>query len=490
MVETAGSGRPGRALVWSFANTALARLGTLAISVALARLLGPAEFGTYAVALVALMAVLSFNELGVSLAIVRWPDDPARIAPTVATISVAMSAVLTAMAIWAAPWFTGMMGDPAATLPVQLLSLCVLVNGLVATPAALMQRAFRQDQRLVADQVNTWVGALVSIALAAAGLGALALVVGRLAGAALSGLLFWHYSPLPYRFGLDRELARRLLAFGVPLAGASMVVFAVGFLDQLVVGRVLGPASLGAYVLAVNLAAWPVTLLSLPLRAVAPALFARMQHDPARMHRAYGQVQRPLAAVALPGCVAIAACAPQLVAVVYGEAWSAAGPVLRWLALFAALRIGFELCYDYLVVLGRTRAVLRVQLAGLVALVPAVWLGLREASLAGAGAALVAVAVGVTLPLYLVELRRAGLGPGPVLSAWAAPAVAAVPAAGVPLALTAAGSSDLAVLLVGGTFSAALAAALLRWRRGDLAVWRLQDGTDERTEPVPAADPR
>ena len=42
--------------------------------------------------MVALLAVLTFNELGVSLAIVRWPGDPRAIAPTVTTISIASSA--------------------------------------------------------------------------------------------------------------------------------------------------------------------------------------------------------------------------------------------------------------------------------------------------------------------------------------------------------------------------------------------------------------
>ena len=54
----------------------MGRFGTLAIGIALARLLGPEAFGTFAVATVALLAMLSFNELGVSLAIVRWADDP------------------------------------------------------------------------------------------------------------------------------------------------------------------------------------------------------------------------------------------------------------------------------------------------------------------------------------------------------------------------------------------------------------------------------
>ena len=79
-----------RARSRSASSTRIAtRLGTLGIGIALARVVGPEQFGTYAVALLALTAALSFNELGVSLAIVRWPGDPEKIAPTVSTISIA-----------------------------------------------------------------------------------------------------------------------------------------------------------------------------------------------------------------------------------------------------------------------------------------------------------------------------------------------------------------------------------------------------------------
>src|SRR6478609_6390229 len=90
-------GAASRALSWSFVNTAVSRFGTLAIGIVLARVLGPEAFGTFAVATVAMLGILSFNELGVSLAIVRWKDEPADIAPTVNTISVLSSLVLLAI---------------------------------------------------------------------------------------------------------------------------------------------------------------------------------------------------------------------------------------------------------------------------------------------------------------------------------------------------------------------------------------------------------
>src|SRR5829696_2884899 len=102
--------RAGRALGVNLVNTMASRLGTLAIGIALARILGPEEFGTFAVALLALMAVLSFNELGVSLAIVRWPSDPREIAPTVTTLCMLSSVIFFLLAVALAPTFCAAMG--------------------------------------------------------------------------------------------------------------------------------------------------------------------------------------------------------------------------------------------------------------------------------------------------------------------------------------------------------------------------------------------
>lgn len=196
----------------------MTRLGTIGIGIALARLLGPAEFGTYAVAFVALIAVLSFNELGVSLAIVRWPGDPKAIAATVTTISTGCSVILFAATYFAAPYFASAMGNPAATDVVRVMAACIVLNGLVATPAALLQRYFRQGQRMAVDQVNVWLGAGVSLALVIAGMGAMSLAVGRVAASVVSGILFVAFSPLPFRFGFSAKSAKELLLFGLPLA--------------------------------------------------------------------------------------------------------------------------------------------------------------------------------------------------------------------------------------------------------------------------------
>lgn len=470
-------GVAAKALSWSFVNTAVSRFGTLAIGIVLARLLGPEQFGTFAVATVALVAVLSFNELGVSLAIVRWTGDPKLIAPTVTTISVVSSVVLTVGAILAAPAFASAMGDPGATGVVQLMMLCILINGIVATPAALLQREFMQGKRMVIDQVNVWVGAVLSVSLALTGMGAMSLAIGRLAGAVLSGVLFLKFSPLPFRFGFDRDQARRLIRFGLPLAGSSIIVFAVGYADQLVAGSVLGATALGYYVLAFNLASWPVSMFSQPLRSVAPAAFARLQHDRNAMTGALRSVIGLLAAVTIPICLVLAGAAGPIINFVYGEVWAPAAPVLTWLAVLAAFRILFELAYDYLVVLGRTSMIFTVQLVWLVALVPALILGANHWGLPGLAAVQVVVAAVLILPLYLWEFHRSGLHIGAALRRLFLPAVGGIVTAGIAIALSRTLTNDLVTCLLSGLACIAVVGLLLMIDKREISTIRgLQRG--------------
>lgn len=470
--EKIASGRVSSALVWSFGNTAASRLGTVAIGVILARLLGAEEFGTYAVAYVALIAMLSFNELSVSLAIVRWESDPREIAPTVTTIACVMSIVIFAGMYVLAPAFAANMGDSSATGPVRALAVCVLINGLLATPAALLQRYFRQDQRTYADQVNVWLGAVVSVTLALGGLGVWGLVIGRLVGAAVSGVMIIAYSPLPLRFGFSRPHAIALLRFGLPLAGASIIVFAVSYVDQIVIGHTLGAVALGYYVLAFNLASWPVSMFSQPLRSVAPALFSRLQDTPPEMRRVLRMIIRPLMSVALPACVMLAVLSHDVVAVVYGDEWLPASDALRWLAVLAAFRILFELSYDYLVVLRRSKSLLLVQLIWFGLLIGAVIVGARRSGIEGVAVAQAVVAAVFILPLYLALLTRVGVSVADVLGRLVLPlSASALLGAGAWLAAQQI-DSHLGVLVAGGLMAVATVGALIHRTYGDLAVLR------------------
>jgi O-antigen/teichoic acid export membrane protein len=380
------------------------------IGIVLARWLGPRAFGMYAVALVALAAMTTFNELGVSLAIVRWEGDPGRIIPTISSISVFFSVIIYSGLFFAAPLFTEVMGAPAATGVVRVLSLAILIDGFTNVPVAVLQRDFQQGKRAIADQVNVWLGTGVTLVLAWMGNGAMSLAVGRLTGNLASMILLIILVPDSLKLGFDRALAPSLLRFGLPLAGANLLLFAVTTVDQVIVAHILGLVALGFYVLASNLSSWPINVFSTPVGNVTPALFSRLQQDSARMRQSFLSVAGLLAAAALPVCFLIGGSAEPLIGYVYGTRWQPAAQALIWLSVVAAARIFFELTYDYLSVLGKSRLLLTVQLVWIVALVPAIVAGASIAGIYGAAMAATAVACALVLPCYVFGLRSTGVG--------------------------------------------------------------------------------
>lgn len=461
------------ALVWSFASTAVSKFGTFAIGIVLARLLGPSEFGAYAVALVALTIVLSFNELGVSLAIVRWPTDPKEIAGTVTTISVGTSVLIYLGGFLGAPLFAAAMGAPGATGTIRLLLVSVVIDALTATPAALLQRDFRSDKRALADQLNTWVGAGISVAMAALGFGAISLAVGRVAGSGLAASILIAISPLRLRFELKRQRAIELLRFGLPLAGASIVVIAAGNIDQLVVGHLLGATALGFFTLAFNISSWPVTMFSQPMRSVAPAAFARMRETDVERTGSFRAIMRVLMVAALPVCGFLAGGSSSIIRFVYGSEWARAAGVLRWLAVLAALRIVFELAYDYLVVVGRGNAVFGLQGLWFATLLPAVVIGARLGDLQGAAISEVIVAVVIVCPVYLALLSRSGIPASLIGRSMVVPLLGATVVGAVSFLASQGQLPALPAAVVGG-LTACVMVAVLGWlERGSLRDIRL-----------------
>lgn len=402
-------GKVRKALGLSFLNTVTGKLGTLLTGVLLARILAPEDFGAFAVALVALSAVLAVNELGVSLALVRWPGDPRDIAPTVTTISLVSSAVLYAVCWFGAPAFSAALGAPEAAGVVRLLCASVLIDGATAAAAQFVNREFRQGVRLVVDLSNLGLSTGLTVVLALADFGPASLAWGRIVGNALSALLLFRLVSLWPRPGWDRSQARELIKFGLPLAGASLLVFAMLNVDYIVAGHLLGAVALGLYLQAFNLASWPVNMFSTVVRRVSLAAFAQVQHDPEERERALGRFAQLLALTALPVSALLGLLALPIIRTLYGEQWVGAAEALQFLAVLGMARVAGELAYDYLVALGlpgRTLWIQGIWTGGLVVALP---IGALADGIRGVAAAHAVVAVVLIVPAYGIAVRRTGV---------------------------------------------------------------------------------
>ncbi|MFE7095466.1 lipopolysaccharide biosynthesis protein [Streptomyces erythrochromogenes] len=412
----------GSAAKWSLINTVVMRLGNFATGIILARyFLGPEAWGVYGIAQTVLLVLLSANELGVSLAIVRWEGDPRRFAPTVLTLSAASSCLLYAVLFATAPAVADVLGSPEASGVLRVMCLCVVLDGLSQVPAGFLTREFAQGRRMAVDGLNFVLSTAVTLFLAVQGWGAMSFAWGSVVGnvAALIGCCL--AAPGTLKFGWDREQARALLKFGLPLAGASMLALGVVNVDTMVVGSTLDPLALGFYVLAFNISGWPVRIISEAARRVSFAGFSRLADTPQALAAGFARALGVVTAATVPLCVLLAVLAAPVIELVYGERWLPAAGALPWLMALGLVRIGCELAYDCLVAIGRRSSLIAVQGLWLVLLIPALVIGARGGGIVGVAQGHVVIAGAVVVPVFLLALHRGGIPLGTLARACAWP---------------------------------------------------------------------
>jgi PST family polysaccharide transporter len=450
--------------MWSTLDVAVARGGQFLLGVFIARILAPKDFGVFAVALVVHTIVLSVGELGVSAALIRDVEDTrARSAPTVATIALVSSAVLGVVMAATSGGLAQLLGSPRAAPAIAIMALNLPLSGLGAVPAALLRRDFRMDRLFVADTANLVASSASVVVLALAGWGPLALAWSWVLGQIATTVLLLSYRPGRFWPGWNGGEARRLLSFGLPLAGANILAYSVLNVDYVIVGRVLGASLLGFYVLAFNISGWPMNVFGSVVRSVSLPAFSRLQRDGDSMPDRFADSLRLVGSICFPVCFVLGALAHPLIEVVYGHRWSLAASALVGLSLLGAARIVIELTGDFLITLGRTRAVFYAQLPWLIGLIVALIVGVHTHGIAGAGAAQAVVSIGLMVPMYFWFTVRAGVPAASIVRALAPPFLWSCLAAAIAFGVSQTATSPVLACLAGG--SAGLAVYLVANRR-------------------------
>lgn len=435
---------------WSMLNTFLIRVSNFVVGAVLARtVFGPRIFGLYAISQVVLALLLSANELGVSAAIIRWETDVRRIARTVLTLSVVSSTAIYACLYPLAPMIASVLGSPDATDVIRVICTCVIISGFSTVPEALLAREFAQGRRMAVDLANFIVSSGVTLWLAFSGHGAMSFAWGSVLGCVASLLVInWLTAPVVWP-GWRSADARQLIRFGLPLAGASLLLLGVFNIDSAIVGATLGAAMLGFYQLAFNISSWPVVGIAQTAARVSFAGFSRVADSREMLTAAFTRALGVLMAVTMPPCILLATLSYPLIQTIYGQRWTPAAPVLRLLAILGILRVGYSLVYDCMAAGGYRHALMWIQAAWLAALVPVLISGARLHGIIGVGAGHIVVAALLVGPLFLWALRRLGVSGRAVLVCCLRPVTG-----GLLMALV----SLLMVRIVGGSAVGLLAA--------------------------------
>lgn len=321
-----------QAVRWSVATSAARLVLQLLIQVALARLLGPHVFGVFAIGLVTLTFAGFVAGFGLSWNLMHrteLDESDIRFAWTW-QILLGLAALLALQAL--APLIAQAMREPAAERVIRWMSLGCLLQAIAAPSTHLLTRAL-DFRRLGLIQLLGYFTAYAGVGLALAWnqAGVDALVSAWLVHLALVAAASLIVRPHPFKPLLWYDRAREMLGVGQAVFMTNLVNWTLNHLDRLFIGRLLGTWSLGLYNVAYNLANIPSQILLGALQPAFVAAGAQMRAEPRRLAQAYLQMLSTLIVLGLPTGIGMALWAPDLIALLYGDRWQGAAPVLAWL---------------------------------------------------------------------------------------------------------------------------------------------------------------
>ncbi|MFI6741928.1 oligosaccharide flippase family protein [Nonomuraea sp. NPDC050451] len=445
--------KAGRGAVWSFLGTLVTRAGSFILGLILARLLAPADFGIYAVALAATQFVMVVKDVGVMSAVVQWRGRLEDIAPTATTLTMISALGLYGIFWVGAPYFSMLAGSEEATSVVRILTAVILVEAVTAVRSAALLRWFRTGKNTKAVLAGFLVNAPVAIVLAINGAGAYSFAWGQLVGAVVTGVFMLLYARLPYRFGFDRQIAAKLLRFGIPSAAGIALEITLLNVGYIIVGNIMGEDWLGFYLMAFNVSSWVPGMIGSAIRMVSIAGFSRLaERNEESLSLGVQKTVPLLIAAVLPLAVFMALLAHPLIIFIYGPKWELAAGVLRFLAVLMVVRMLTSFALDILNGQGATRSTVWMNLGHAAAMIPAVIVGTNLDGIRGAAIGQAAAAVLVALPLAVLAVQRAGVRLAPALPGLVRPAAGALICAAVMLglAMLTQGSPLIQLIVAGG----------------------------------------
>ncbi|MGY2078188.1 lipopolysaccharide biosynthesis protein [Blastococcus sp. SYSU DS0828] len=336
-----------RGFVWSFGGAVSQALLSVATMVLLARLLTPAEFGAAAAAALVVGLATLVSQLGVGPAVVQRATLRTEQETAAWCFSLALGTCLGGLLFVLTPWINGLVGLPRENDLLHLLAVALPLAGLAAVPTGLLQRRLQFRAMSVVDALAAGPGAMgVSVLLAALGFGAWSIVWGAVASAAITAVGYTVVArpalrPLGIR-AMGREV-RPLLTFGSGYSLSQLGNWTALNADNLITANVLGTYALGIYGRAYQLLAQPANLIGGAVDKVLFPAMSKVQHDGDRLRTAFLRASSLVALVGVPGSAILFVLAPEVVAVLLGDGWSAVVLPLQVFALVLVPRASYKI---------------------------------------------------------------------------------------------------------------------------------------------------
>jgi len=268
-----------KAFIWDFTGRiAMHGMGFI-VSIFLARLLEPSDFGLIAMVMVIISIASIFRDVGLGSALIQRK----RVLPihysSVFYFNITIGSLLTLLTYLLAPYIAHFYNTPALVPLAEVISLSFIIGALSAVQTTKLRKELNYALLTKVSFSSSLVSGIVGVSLAFTGVGVWSLVAQSLTQGIIYNIIIWYVSTWKPSANFSFKALMQLWAFGFRMFLSGLLDTIFTRLDTIIIGKLFPPATLGFFNRAKSLDQMVITYSSGSLMSVLFPLLSKIQND-------------------------------------------------------------------------------------------------------------------------------------------------------------------------------------------------------------------
>lgn len=350
------------AVLWRIAEQGGKQGIYFVISVILARLITPDQFGMLAMLTVFVNLAGVFVDSGFSSALVRKTDRSHADCCTVYWFNIVVSVICYFILFACAPLVAKFYDMPQLTAILRVTSLGIVIGSLAGVHRTLLEADMRFKELTKFNLFALLVSGITGIIFALLDFKVWALVIQSLMMQIVGTLSVWYKVKWRPSLIISRQSFREFFGFGSKLLASHLLESLYSNIYTIVIGKVYKASDLAFYNRSSSLTQMTSSLPTGILQSVTYPALCKLQHDDYALALGYRRIIRIAAFVIFPLCVGVGAVAFPLINVLYTDVWLFSATLLSILAFGYMWYPIHAINLSYLTVKGRSDLFFRLEI--------------------------------------------------------------------------------------------------------------------------------
>lgn len=315
--------------IWRFAERCGAQLVTFIVSIVLARILTPEDYGVVALATVFTSILQVFVDSGLGTALIQKKNADDLDFSSVFYFNFVVCIVLYIIMFFTAPFISVFYNDSSLTSIVRVASLTIVISGVKGIQQAYVSRNMLFKRFFFATLGGTIFSAFIGIGLAYAGFGVWAIVAQQLSNTAIDTLILWITVKWRPKKMFSIKRLKELLNFGWKLLVSSLFNTVYNNLRNLIIGKYYSSADLAYYNQGDKFPNLIVTNINSSIDSVLLPTLSSAQDEKNRVKSMTRRAIKTSTYIMAPLMMGLAFCATPIVRLILTEKWMPCVPYLQ-----------------------------------------------------------------------------------------------------------------------------------------------------------------